>query len=237
MSDRYNFSLTTFSPSGKLVQIEYALNAVQQGATCIGIKADNGVVLVSEKRSASPLIDDSTINRLAKLCDRVGLGYAGMGPDARLLTSKARKVASSYHRTYGQDPPVHQLVKEVASTIQEYTQSGGVRPFGVSLLLAGLDGNGKSCSLYQVDPSGAFWPWRAAAIGKGQTQARSFLEKRVQEQPADREDAIHTALLALKETFEGEMHEYNVEIGLVDPVQGFRLLSPSEIRDHLANIH
>ncbi|CAJ0846277.1 12246_t:CDS:2 [Entrophospora sp. SA101] len=124
MSDRYSFSLTTFSPSGKLVQIEYALNAVAQGVTSIGIKATNGVVVATEKKTASPLIDDSSLEKVANVCPNIGIVYSGMGPDFRVLLTKARKAAQKYKRIYNEYPPTGILVKEVASVMQEFTQSG-----------------------------------------------------------------------------------------------------------------
>lgn len=145
MADRYSFSLTTFSPSGKLVQIEYALNAVSQGVTSVGIKgtflytcisslprmylyilhvATNGIVIATEKKSASSLVDDSTLEKVATICSNIGMIYSGMGPDFRVLVSKARKAAQAYKRLYMEEPPVKILVQEVAGVMQEYTQSG-----------------------------------------------------------------------------------------------------------------
>lgn len=124
MTDRYNFSLTTFSPSGKLVQIEYALAAVSQGVTSIGVKATNGAVIVTEKKAPSLLVDEGTLEKVAAICTSIGVVYSGMGPDARVLIAKARKSAQAYKRTYGSDPPVAIMVKEIAGVMQEYTQSG-----------------------------------------------------------------------------------------------------------------
>jgi len=250
MGDRYSFSLTTFSPSGKLGQIEYALNAVSQGVTSIGIKATNGVVIVTEKKTASPLIDDSTLEKVVSISQNVGLVYSGMGPDARVLVDKARKAAQAYKRVYMEEPPVGQLVKEVAKVMQEFTQSGGVRPFGVSLLVAGYD-EVHGPALYQVDPSGSYWAWKASAIGKNMINAKTFLEKRFSAE-MEIEDAVHTAILTLKEGFEGQMTENTIEIGIIGGANSpttfaaghggqtkiplFRKLLPSEIKDYLANI-
>ncbi|TPX64737.1 hypothetical protein SpCBS45565_g05650 [Spizellomyces sp. 'palustris'] len=245
MADRYSFSLTTFSPSGKLVQIEYALNAVAQGVTSIGIKATNGIVIATEKKTPSFLVDDSTMEKVAVISTNIGMVYSGMGPDARVLVDKARKSAQEYKRVYHEEPPTVMLVKEVASVMQEFTQSGGVRPFGVSLLIAGFDETGPA--LYQVDPSGSYWAWKASAIGKNMVNAKTFLEKRYNES-MEIEDAVHTAILTLKEGFEGQMTESTIEIGIAQLVEDvsfdgetskvgkFKKLSGSEIKDYLANI-
>ena len=184
--------------------------------------------------------------------------YSGMGPDYRVLVDKARKVShTGYKRVYNEYPPTRILVQDVARLMQDATQSGGVRPYGVSLLIAGWDegtlpeaatganaattgdgmegleedgdetkedkakkmAKGKTGgilkggpSLYQVDPSGSYFPWKATAIGKSATSAKTFLEKRYTE-GLELEDAVHIALLTLKETIEGEMNGDTVEIG------------------------
>ncbi|KAL1896915.1 Proteasome subunit alpha type-2 [Ceratocystis pirilliformis] len=278
----YNFSLTTFSPSGKLIQIEYALNAVNQGVTAVGIKATNGIVLASEKKSSSPLADPQSLAKITDITPNIGMVYAGMGPDYRVLVDRARKVShTNYKRIYNEYPPTRILVQDVARVMQEATQSGGVRPYGVSLLVAGWDEGilpdeeveamaaGKATTserkkptgktggilkggpmLYQVDPSGSYFPWKATAIGKSAPQAKTFLEKRYSED-LELEDAIHIALLTLKETIEGEMSGETIELAIVGPpadhllgiegVEGargprFRKLSPQEIDDYLTNL-
>ncbi|CAB4477153.1 unnamed protein product [Rhizophagus irregularis] len=190
------FSLPTFSPSEKLVQIEYALNAVAQGVTSIGIKATNGIVITTKKKSASPLIDGSSLEKVANVCPNIEMVYSGMGPDFRILLSKARKAAQRYKRIYNEYPPTGILVKEVASVMQKFTQSGGVHPFGISLLIAGYDETGPA--LYQVDPSGSYWAWKASAIGKNMINAKTFLEKCYNDD-IELEDAVHTSILTLKE--------------------------------------
>jgi len=172
-----DFSLTTFSPSGKLVQIEYALQAVAAGKTSLGIKATNGVVIASEKKVPSILVDGASMEKVCVLSPNIGCVYSGIGPDQRVLVKRARKAAQEYWLTYKENIPVNQLVREVASVMQEFTQSGGVRPFGVSLLIAGYDDEGPQ--LYQVDPSGSYWAWKASAIGKNAANAKTFLEKKV----------------------------------------------------------
>ncbi|KAG6837552.1 hypothetical protein H0H93_007733 [Arthromyces matolae] len=245
----YSYSLTVFSPSGKLVQIEHALAAVAQGTTSLGIKASNGIVIASEKKSSSILIDDSMLDKVAVICPNIGIVYSGMGPDFRVLIAKARKSAQAYWKIYGEYPPTRVLTQEIATVMQQATQSGGVRPYGVSLLVAGWDSN-RGQTLYQVDPSGSFWAWKASAIGKNMVNAKTFLEKRYSDD-ISLEDAIHTALLTLKEGFEGQMTEKTIEIGIVTvpsisdleagkiggetgrPKPTFRKLTEEEVRDYL----
>lgn len=227
------FSLTTFSSQGKLPQIEFALRAVSNGDTCLGIKARNGVVIATEKKLESTLVDESSIVKVAAISRHIGMSYSGIGADFRVLVAKARKHALRYFATYEELVPVSQLCMEVSNVVQEFTQAGGVRPFGVSLLMAGFDDNGPH--LYQIDPSGSYFSWKASAIGRNMANAKVFLEKRYAPE-AELEDAIHTALLTLKEGFETEMNETNIEIGVVDESRQFRVLSPSEVRDYLAEL-
>lgn len=129
---QYSFSLTTFSPSGKLVQIEYALNAVAAGATSLGISATDGVVIATEKKLPSVLVDESTVQKIATLTPNIGVVYSGMGPDFRVLVRKARKTAQAYHSLYKEHIPVAQLVRETAAVMQEFTRerSAAQRPWG-----------------------------------------------------------------------------------------------------------
>ena len=153
MSNGSEFSLTTFSPKGNLVQIDYALNAVAKSQVSLGIKAKNGVVIASEKKIPSPLVDESSMNKIQLLTRNIGTSYAGLVPDFRVLTRRGQKEGQKYYLQYKEDMPVSQLVREVASVMQEFTQSGGVRPFGVSLLIAGYDDDGPQ--LYQVGSASA----------------------------------------------------------------------------------
>jgi 20S proteasome subunit alpha 2 len=226
----YSFSLTTFSQKGKLFQIEYALNAIQNGKLALGIKATNGVVLCTDKKLPTKLMDGTQIKKMEEVTPSCGMVYAGLGPDYRVLTKSARKSAQKYYSVYHEVEPVPMLVKDVANVAQEYTQSGGVRPFGVSLLIAGYDDDGPH--LFQVDPSGAYFGWKATAIGKNFKNARSFLERRYKDD-LELEDAIHTALLTMREGFEGEMDENNIELAVIGEDRKFRVLSPADVRDYL----
>lgn len=161
---------------GKLPQIENALAAVAKGETSLGIKAKNGVVIVTEKKLASPLMDETSISKIQLLCDHVGAVYSGLGPDFRLLCQKTRKLVQSYWVEYLEPITCATLCRESANLIQEKTQAGGYRPFGVSVLVAGYDETGPH--LTQLDPSGAYYSWKAAAIGKNAKNAKAFLERR-----------------------------------------------------------
>merc|ERR1711935_1038392 len=115
-------------------------------------------------------------------------------------------------------------MEEEAAIMQEFTQSGGVRPFGISLMVAGYDDSGPQ--LFQVDPSGSYFGWKASAIGKNMVNAKTFLEKRYNED-IEIEDAIHTAILTLKEGFEGQMTEHNIELAVIGEDRKLKILTPA----------
>ncbi|KAJ4961940.1 hypothetical protein NE237_021850 [Protea cynaroides] len=119
------------------------------------IAAANGVVIATEKKLPSILVDETSVQKIQSLTPNIGVVYSGMGPDFRVLVRKSQKQAQQYYRLYKEQIPVTQLVRETAAVMQEFTQSDGVRPFGVSLLVAGFDADGPQ--LYQVDPSGSYF--------------------------------------------------------------------------------
>merc|ERR1711972_356408 len=173
------------------------------------------------------------MRKIENISDNVGMVYAGMPADYRVLLNRGRKTAQQYYTTYRDHIPVSQIVREQAATMQEFTQSGGVRPFGISLMIAGYDDAGPQ--LFQVDPSGSYFGWKASAIGKNHVNAKSFLEKRYSE-AMELEDAIHTAILTLKESIEGGITSENIEIGIVEADKKFRVLTATEVNDYIKEV-
>ncbi|KAJ1922221.1 Proteasome subunit alpha type-2 [Mycoemilia scoparia] len=257
----YNFSLTTFLKKGELGQIGNALAAVRKGHTSVGIRGKNTVVIATKISDESALVDNDSLEHVAIICDNIGMVYSGLSPDFRVLVAKARKIAQEYKLDMGEYPPATILVKKIASVCQEFTQMGGVRPFGVSILIAGFD-DGKP-SLYQVDPSGLYFRWKATAIGKHYEKTKEFLERRqdalipkypsrvvktiIHTEETTEADDIGTIISALKECSDGEVTENSLSIGVLNfsppnqnfntstvPVPSFKRLSKSEIREHLA---
>ena len=221
------FSLTTFNSKGKLKQIENALKAVSNGETTVGIKYKDGVVLAVEKNIKSPLIDENSVRKIQQIAEHVGATYAGLSGDFRVLLQSARKQSMKHVLTYEEPILIGSLARETAKIFQEFTQSGGVRPFGICLLLAGIDSDGPQ--LFQLDPSGVYHEWKATSVGKNGPNAKIFLEKRYKED-LDRDDAIHMALMALKEGFEGSLNNRNIEIGYIDVADNkFKNLSQTEV--------
>jgi 20S proteasome subunit alpha 2 len=202
------------------------------------LPALNGIVLATENKQKSLLYDENSVHKIENITDNIGMVYSGMGPDFRLLVRQARKIAQNYYMIYNESIPTSQLVQRIAGVMQEYTQSGGVRPFGVSLLICGLEESSttgeKIPLLFQCDPSGAYFAWKATAMGKNSINGKTFLEKRYTED-MELDDAVHIAILTLKEGFEGQMNESNIEVGICD-ASGFHRLDQQTVKDYLANI-
>jgi 20S proteasome subunit alpha 2 len=231
MSDS-DFSLTTFSQGGKLSQIENSLKAVSLGGQSVGIKAKNGAVIACESKPISPLAERQTNLKIQEINPHVGCVFSGVITDYRVLLKAIRKQAVKYRLRLGVEMPTREVVKSAASVMQEYTQRGGVRPFGVSLLVIGWE---DTPTLWQVDPAGIFWAWKATALGKRSDGSRTFLERRYNEDLSV-DDAIHTAISTLKEGFDGQLTADLIEIGIVDDTRKFKILSTTEIKDYLNEV-
>lgn len=175
----YDRGSTIFSPDGRLYQVEYAREAVGRGSPSLGITTDAGVVLAATKRVASPLLEAGSIEKISVVDDHVAIASAGHAADARQLVAEARTAAQRHRVRYGEPIDVGALTTGLADHVQESTQTGGSRPYGAALLVAGIDDSGPG--LYEVDPSGTPYGWRAVAIGRGSDDIRHALEQRFDE--------------------------------------------------------
>ena len=228
----YDRAITIFSPDGRLFQVEYAIEAVRRGTTAIGLRAANGVVLAVEKRVLSKLVEEFTIEKIFKIDEHSGAAIAGLTADARILINQARVQAQINRLNYDEPILIHSLVENICDTKQAHTQYGGARPFGVSLLVAGVDDHGTQ--LYTTDPSGSFWGWKAAAIGKESDVVRDFFKEHYKPD-LDMDGVLKLALdgfmSAKSDAAELEPAEraMKVEIGTIDVTdKTFRLLTNAE---------
>lgn len=176
MARRYDSSTTTFSPEGRLHQVEYAIEAINNAGTCVGILAKDGVVMASEKKVTSSLLAPSkTSEKTYKLCQHAACNVAGLTADANILIDQARLRAGRYQYQYCEAIPMELLVEHVCNYKQAYTQYGGLRPFGVAFLFAGYDEH-YGFQLYQSDPSGNYSGWKATVIGANNQAGKSLLK-------------------------------------------------------------
>lgn len=164
----YDRAITMFSPDGRLLQVEYAKKTVKQGSTAIGVVCRDGVVLIADKRIVDPLIIPEAVEKIFQIDDHIGATASGILSDARVLIERAQIKAQQHQVTYDTPVDVDEVVKDVCNLKQMCTQSGGLRPFGVSLLITGVDQQGPK--LFETDPTGIFFQFKAAAIGEGETE-------------------------------------------------------------------
>ncbi|KAG8389667.1 hypothetical protein BUALT_Bualt01G0002700 [Buddleja alternifolia] len=201
MSRRYDRRTTIFSPQGRLYQVEYAMEAIGNAGSAIGILATDGVVIVGKKKVISKLLETSrSVEKTYKIDDHVACAVAGIMSDANFLINKARLHAQRYAYAYQEPMPVEQLVQSLCDTKQGYTQFGGLRPFGVSFLFAGWDKN-YGFQLYMSDPSGNFSGWKAAAVGANNQAAQSILMQDYKDD-ITREEAVQLAMKVLGKTMD-----------------------------------
>lgn len=176
MARRYDSSTTTFSPEGRLHQVEYAIEAINNAGTSVGILASDGVVMASEKKITSGLLAPSrTSEKTYKLCGHATCSVAGLTADANILIDQARLRAGRYAYQYQEPIPIENLVEHVCNYKQAYTQYGGLPPFGVAFLFAGYDTT-HGFQLYQSDPSGNYSGWKATVIGANNQAGKSLLK-------------------------------------------------------------
>jgi proteasome alpha subunit len=226
----YDRAITVFSPDGRLFQVEYAREAVKRGTTTVGLKFDDGVVLIVDKRISSELIEPTSIEKIFKLDNHVGCATSGLVADARVLVDRARVDAQMNRVSYDEHIEVETLVKKTCDFKQTYTQYGGVRPFGTALLIAGVDDYG--VHLYETDPSGALMSYKASSIGSGRSDVMEIFEEEY-EQGMTRDEAVEFGLEALYRATEGQLNAPALEIGIVTQEDRFSKLEPSEIEDYV----
>lgn len=175
MSSGYDLSASTFSPDGRVFQVEYALKAVEKSGTTIGIKCVDGVVLGVENPVLNRMLVPGGNRRIFTVDEHAGVAMAGFAADARKIVKLARHQSSQYRKFYGSQIPGHILNSRLASEVHYHTLFAYLRPFGTSILIASYDSNGPQ--LYQIDPSGIGHRYFAAAVGKAKNGAGSELEK------------------------------------------------------------
>lgn len=233
----YDRGITIFSPDGRLYQVEYAREAVKRGTASVGVRTTDGVVLVANSRTGSPLMEPASVEKLHRVDDHIAIASAGHVADARQLIDFARRQAQANHLRYGEPIDVETLTKTITDHIQQYTQTGGARPFGVALLVAGVDGG--TPRLFETDPSGTPYEWKAAAVGGSRDAIQSYLESHYHD-GLSLDDGVSLALEALASVADGNGGEptldpTGIDVAVVDTdSERFEQWTTDAVADRLA---
>jgi len=215
-----------FSPDGHLFQVEYAMEAVKRGAAVVGIRGRDCIVLGVERKSIPKLQDPRTIRKILQLDDHITIAFAGLTADARVLVDKARMECQSFRLTCEDAPSVEYLARYIARVQQKYTQRGGVRPFGVSSMLAGFDPHGVP-QLFLTDPAGTYSAWKANAVGgKHAKNMLEFLEKNYVDN-LEEEDAVKLTVKTLLEVVDSGTK--NMEVAVLKFGQPVTVLNDEQL--------
>jgi proteasome alpha subunit len=222
---QYDRGITIFSPDGRLFQVEYAKEAVKKGATSLGIVYKDGVILAATRSTEDLKVRNP--EKVFKVDNHIGIATSGLVADGRTLVEETRNEAQKYLMTYDEEIPINRLSKFIADRCQQFTQYGGVRPYGVSTIAGGVkDDNPK---VYQTDPSGTLNQWNAVAIGKAGKEVTEHLEENWKD-GLNQDDAVELAVEALKHGEEGLELE-NIELAIVGKEEHFKVVSPDELDD------
>lgn len=231
-NQEYDMDCITWSPVGRILQIEYAMEAVKQGTPVLGLRSNTHVVIASFKRAQSELADHQ--QKLFKIDDHLAIGISGLTADARVLAEYMRNECLNHRYVYDSPMLVGRLVTQVADMSQKRTQNSGARPFGVGLLVAGCDEKGPH--LFETCPSGMFYEYHAMAIGGRSTSAKTYLEKHFESfKDSDLEGLIQHAVEAMNKTTASDqlLTAKNTSVAVIGPNTRYRELPAEELQKYI----
>jgi len=233
---QYDGDISTWSPQGRIHQIEYAMEAVKQGSACVGLKSKKFAIISALKRSSSEL--GSYQKKIFRIDDHIGIAIAGLTADARVLSKYMRTECLNHKFVYEAPLQVSRLTSSVADKSQVHTQRYGKRPFGVGLLVIGYDQTGPH--LYETSPSGNVYDYKAMAIGARSQSAKTYLEKNFQTfESVSLDELIKHCLIALRETLQSSSDGLNIKncsIGIVGENHNFEIIEGQKLQPYLDSI-
>ena len=213
----YDRAATMFAPDGHILQVEYAEKTIRLGSASIGWICKDAVVIVSDRRQKDSLVVEDSANKIQEIDDHIICVSAGISSDARVLIDKARMAAQQHRVTYDAPVSTESIVKDIADIKQQFSHYGGARPFGVSMMFAGMNGE---ASLYTTDVTGNYLKYKANAIGENDNKIKDKLRK-IYKENMDVDLAIKEILKIFKE-IQGEDFDVNrFDIGVIDKDKGF----------------
>ncbi len=208
----YDRASIVFSPDGRLLQVEYAKKAVEQGTTALGIVCKDGVVLIADKRIVDKFIVAKSLEKVFQVDEHIAATATGYLMDGRVLIEKAQLMAQQHRITYDEPMSPVELVKEIANIKQAFTQYGGARPFGVSILFAAVDEEG--ARLFETEPTGIFFEYKAAAIGESENEAEEILKREYKENMS-LDDGLRLGVKVLKQVLARDFDIDRVDAAVV----------------------
>ena len=208
----YDRAITMFTPDGRLLQVEYAKKTVRLGNTAIGMVCKDGVLLVADKRIVDKLVVPEAIEKVFQIDDHIMATAAGIISDARVLIERSQVKAQQHRVSYGTPIDVLSITKDVCNLKQLTTQSGGYRPFGVSLLIAGIDEAG--IRLFETDPTGIYYQYKASVIGEAETEVEEILHKEYHDDITI-DEGLKLCVKALKKALNDNFDENRLDAAII----------------------
>jgi proteasome alpha subunit len=224
----YDEASTIFSPDGRLYQVEYAREAVKKGSTTMGVKWKNGIVLLAHKPETSRLVNLRSLEKIYQIDDHIACAATGLMADGRHLVGIAREEAQWNRIRYDEPISVKNLVSLLCEYEHLYTRFDGVRPFGVVLLIGGVDDDG-SKQLFSTDPSGAYLGYKAVCEGKKSYEAMTQFSKSY-DPDVSLQAALHLGLQTLQKVTKKKLNPEMVEAAVVDKKDGFSTIPPETLK-------
>ncbi|KAJ7228808.1 20S proteasome subunit [Mycena pura] len=226
----YDLSASTYSPDGRIFQVEYANKAVENSGTAIGLKVKDGIVLAVEKLVHSKLLVPGANRRIRTIDRHIGMATAGLPADARTVANRARDEAANHRDIFQSPPPLSTIADRLGQFVQVYTLYSSVRPFGISTILGAVDKNGPA--LYVIEPSGVFYGYHGAAVGKGRQLAKTELEKLKLSELTAREAVIEAARIIYLVHEDEKEKEFELEMSWISPeTNGLHVAVPKDLFD------
>jgi proteasome alpha subunit len=212
----YDRAATMFAPDGHILQVEYAEKTIRLGSASVGIVCKDSVVIVSDRRKKDSLVVEESANKINEIDDHIICVSAGISSDARVLIDKARLIAQQHRMTYDSEPSTESIVRDIADVKQQFTQYGGARPFGVSMMFGGINGE---AVLYTTDITGNYLKYKANAIGENDEKIRKILRDKYKPNLSPK-DGLKLALEVFREAQGEEFDIERFDAGILSKVDG-----------------